>query len=85
MEQRIISWQELAELQGYAEAKYYHLSEEEQEQAIFQFVADYINGGKLGVFNARKQFLADFDSLDDAKGFVVENCPVSELWSIEVV
>lgn len=84
-EQRSLSWGELAELQNFAENKYSYMDEETREQAIFEFVSGYIDGGKFTVFNSRNQFLADFDVLDDAIAYKDENEPKNEIWSIEVV
>lgn len=53
--------------------------------AIHEFIGVYIDGGTFGVFNARNQFLADFDVLDDAIAYKEENEPKNEIWSIEVV
>lgn len=83
--QRSLSWGELAELQNFADNKYSYMDEETREQAIFEFVSGYIDGGKFTVFNSRNQFLADFDVLDDAIAYKDENEPKNEIWSIEVV
>lgn len=83
-EQRSISYAELAILQDFAADKYCYIgNEEEREQAIFDFVGRYIDGGKVSVFNHFNQFIADFDTLGDAIYYKEINEPVDELWSID--
>lgn len=49
----------------FAAGEYSYIEDDElRNQAVFDFVSAYIDGGKFAVFNARNQFLADFDVLD---------------------
>ena len=89
-EQRSLSWSEYAELYNFASDKYEYIESEKEEsdkrmQAIHDFIGTYINGGKFGVFNARNQFLADFEVLDNAIAYKEENEPKNEIWSIEII
>ena len=88
MEQRELSWYEYADLYYFAESKYEYIEPDIEEselrtQAIHEFIGTYINGGKFFVYNGRNQFLADFDTLDDAISYKEENEPKNELFSIE--
>ena len=56
---------------------------DERQEAIRNFITTYIDGGKFVVYNSRNQFLADFDTLDDAIHYKEENEPKNELFSIE--
>lgn len=61
-EQRSLSYSELDEIQMYAADKFGCIeNHDEWLQAVFDFVARYIDGGKFAVFNAMNQFLADFE------------------------
>lgn len=89
-EQRSLSWSEYAELYNFASDKYEYIEPDVEESdkrmcAIHEFIGVYIDGGTFGVFNARNQFLADFEVLDDAIAYKEENEPENEIWSIEVV
>lgn len=85
-EQRSLSYYECFLIADFAAGKYSYIEDEEtREQAVFEFVSGYIDGGKFTVFNSRNQFLADFDVLDDAIAYKEENEPKNEIWSIEVV
>ena len=42
-----------------------------------------MDGGKFVVYNGINQFLADFDTLDEAIYYKDENEPKNELFSIE--
>lgn len=83
-EQRNLSWEEYSRLCDFAELKFSHMDEELRDQAVFDLVDTYINGGKFAVFNARNQLLDHFDALDDAMHYVEENEPKNELWTIDV-
>ena len=84
MNQRSISWSELAEISGFAEDKFSYITEQDElNLAVFDFVSRYIDGGRFVVYNSRNQFLADFDTLDEAIYYKEENEPKNELFSIE--
>lgn len=84
MEQIELSWGEYVELSYFAESKYNDIEDPEmQMQAIHEFIWTYINGGRFVVYNDRNQFLADFDTLDDAITYKEENEPKNEFFSIE--
>ena len=84
MNQRSISWSELAEISVFAEDKFSYITEQEElNLAVLYFVSRYIDGGKFVVYNSRNQSLADFDTLDDAISYKEENEPKNELFSIE--
>ena len=68
----------------FAAGKYSYIDNDELRiLAVIDFVQTYINGGKFVVYNSRNQFLADFDTLDDAIYYKEENEPKNELFSIE--
>lgn len=84
MNQRYISPDELDEVQMYASEKFGSIDDHEKWlEAISNFVQTYIDGGKFVVYNGRSQFLADFDTLDEAIYYREENEPKNELFSIE--
>ena len=85
-EHRSLSYSELDEIQMYAADKFGYIeNHDEWLDAVLGFVGKYINGGKFGVFNARNQFLAEFEVLDDAIAYKEENEPKNEIWSIEII
>lgn len=89
-EQRSLSMYEYEVLYDFASDKYEYIESGKEEsdkrmQAIHDFIGTYINGGTFAVFNARNQFLADFDVLDDAIAYKDENEPKNEIWSIEII
>lgn len=84
MNQRSISWGELAKISEFAKNKFSYITEQnERDLAVLNFVGRYINGGKFVVYNGRDQLLAYFDILDDAIAYIEENEPKNELFSIE--
>lgn len=79
-----ILWRELTEISEFAKDKYsYIIEQNERDLAVLNFVGRYIDGGKFVVYNSRNQFLADFDTLDEAIYYREENEPKNELFSIE--
>jgi len=89
-EQRSLSMYEYAVLYDFASDKYEYIEPDVEESdkrmcAIHEFIGVYIDGGKFAVFNARNQFLADFEVLDDAIDYKEENEPKNEIWSIEII
>lgn len=84
MNQRYISSSELDEVQMFAADKFGYISEHGKWlEAISDFVQTYIDCGRFVVYNSRNQFLADFDTLDDAITYKEENEPKNELFSIK--
>lgn len=85
MNQRNLSWGEYSQICDFAESKFSYMDNEElRNQAVFDFIDAYVNGGKIAVFNDRNQFLDHFDTLDDAIRYIEENEPKNELWTIDV-
>lgn len=79
-----ILWRELTEISEFAKDKYSYITEQnERDLAVLNFVGRYIDGGKFVVYNSRNQFLANFDTLDEAIYYKEENEPKNELFSIE--
>ena len=84
MNQRNISLSELDEVQMFAADKFGYIDDHEKWlEAIFDFVQTYIDGGRFVVYNSRNQFLADFDTLNEAIYYKEENESKNELFSIE--
>ena len=84
MNQRNMSCSELAQISEYAKNKFSYIgNDNERDLAVLDFCGRYIDGGRFVVYNSRNQFLADFDTLDDAIYYKEENEPKNELFSIE--
>ena len=84
MNQRVISWREIDELQRFSVYKFKHITGSKNWlEAVSGLIQTYANGGRFVVYNSRNQFLADFDTLDDAIYYKEENEPKNELFSIE--
>lgn len=80
----MITPEELDNVQMYAADKYGGIEDHEAWlNAIRTFTDAYIQGGKFVVYNSRNQFLAEFDTLDEAIYYKEENKPKNDLFSIE--
>lgn len=84
MSKRDFSWVELNKILMFAADKFKYIENHEKWlEAISYFVQTYIDGGRFVVYNSINQFLADFDTLDEAIYYKEENEPKNELFFIE--
>lgn len=84
MNKRNFSWVELNKILMFAADKFKYIGNRDKwVESASEFVRAYIHGGRFVVYNSRNQFLADFDTLDDAIYYKEENEPKNELFSIE--